>query len=74
VKPDSLIKFLTDESSWLDDLAVITALPKIKFGEAALRNWWRKFGAKQNIDETFQIPQNSLPDSVAKSARRLAAR
>ena len=74
VGSDSLIKFLTDESSFFDDLAVISALPKFKFGEAALRSWWRKFGAKDRKDEIFQIPQSPLPNSVDKSARRLVAR
>lgn len=73
VAPDSLIRFLTDESSYADDLALIAALPKIHFGATIMQSLWRKFAAGNESHEKIQLPYGALPDSVGKPARRLAA-
>jgi lycopene beta-cyclase len=70
VSPDTLIKFLTDESSITDDLAIISALPKVLFGKLGLQSILRKLTAKDEISKSFTI----VSDSVVKPARRLSAR
>lgn len=73
VAPDSLIRFLTDESSYSDDLAVISALPKKQFGKACFKSSQRIFEAQNKTDEEFQISPSNLHNSVDKSAGRLVA-
>ena len=74
VTPDSLIRFLTDESSYSDDLAVINALPKMRFGAAVWRNLRRNFAVGNERDEKNESPHGTLHYSVDKSVRRLFAR
>ncbi len=70
VSPDILVRFLTDESSVSDDLAIISALPKVLFGKLGLQNILRKLVAKDEISKSFTIISNP----VVKPARRLSAR
>ncbi len=70
VSPDSLVRFLTDESSITDDLEIISALPKVLFGKLGLQNILRKLVAKDEISKSFTIISNP----VVKPARRLSAR
>ncbi len=74
VEADALIRFLTDESSYSDDLAVISALPKMPFGAAGLQSLWRKFAAGNERNEEIRVSHGTLHNSVDKSARRLVAR
>ncbi len=74
VKPDVLIRFLTDESSYSDDLAVISALPKMPFGMAGVQSLWRKLLAGNERNEEIRVSYSTLHNSVDKSARRLVAR
>jgi lycopene beta-cyclase len=74
IEPDVLIRFLTDESSYADDLAVISALPKMPFGVAGLQSLWRKLAAGNERNEEIRVSHGSLHNSVDKSARRLVAR
>ena len=74
VAPDSLIRFLTDESTRADDLAVISALPKTAFGAASLQSLWRKFAAGNQKDEKLGASHGTLHNSLDRFARRLAAR
>ena len=74
VKPDALIRFLTDESSYSDDLAVISTLPKLPFGAAGLQSLWRKLVAGNETNEEIRVSHGTLHNSVDKSARRLVAR
>ncbi|NJM53272.1 MAG: hypothetical protein HC846_07680 [Blastocatellia bacterium] len=70
VSPDVLIRFLTDESSIKDDLAIISALPKMLFGKLGLQSILRKLPAKNDQTKSFTI----ISDPVAESARRFSAR
>ncbi len=74
VSPDSLIRFLTDESSYSDDLAVISALPKKSFSAASLQSLWRMITAGSERNEKIRLSQGTLHNSLDKSARRLVAR
>ncbi len=74
VSPDSLIRFLTDESSIADDLAVINALPKLSFGAAGWQSLRRMFVAENERDEKTKSSHGTLHHSLGKSARRLVAR
>ena len=74
VSPDSLIRFLSDESIYSDDLAVISALPKAFFGAASLQSLWRKIAAGSESNERIRVSQDTLHNSLDKSARRLVAR
>lgn len=74
VAPDSLIRFLSDESSTADDLAVINALPKLSFGAAGWHNLRRKFAAANEKDEKNKVAHGTLHHSLDKSAGGLAAR
>ncbi len=74
VSPDSLIRFLTDESSLADDLAVINALPKLGFGNAGWQSLRRKFAAENKRDEKTESSHDTLFHSLGKSARGLVAR
>ncbi len=72
VAPDALIRFLLDESSWRDDLAVVGALPKLQFGIAGWQHLQRKLVGR---DERRQTENNySLSDSVGDSVSRIWAR
>lgn len=73
VSADSLIRFLLDESSLSDDLAMVAAMPKLKFGSLFLRSLWKNPATKNKSDERFQMPKVSLPNSVDSSAGRLVA-
>ena len=70
VNADALIRFLIDESSYSDDLAVILALPKIRFGMASLRSLWHSFKLQDERKQGFKISDDSLRDSVDKPSRR----
>lgn len=74
VEPDSLIRFLLDESSYSDDLTVISSLPKMRFGVASLQSLSRKFTARDKRNEKLQTSHGTLRDSVGEPFRRLAAR
>ncbi|MCY7375421.1 MAG: hypothetical protein LH472_05560 [Pyrinomonadaceae bacterium] len=74
VEPDSLIRFLLDESSYRDDLAVIGALPKMRFGAASLQRLRREFSARKGKNEELQTSHGTLCDSVGEPFHRLAAR
>ncbi len=74
VAPDSLIRFLSDESSYSDDLAVINALPKMRFGAAVWQNLRRSFAARNESDEKIESSHGTLHHSLDKSACGLAAR
>ena len=73
VAPDSLIRFLTDESSMADDLTVINALPKLSFGAAGGQSLRRNFAAASERDEKIRASHGTLHNSLDKSARRLFA-
>jgi lycopene beta-cyclase len=70
VSPDTLIRFLTEESSVTDDLAIISALPKVIFGKLGWQSILRKLTAKDDKTKSFTI----ISDPVAESARRFSAR
>ena len=74
VSPDSLIRFLTEESSAADDLAVINALPKLSFGAAGWQSLRRNFAAASERNEKIQSSHSTLYHSLDKSVRRLVAR
>ena len=74
VSPDSLIRFLTDESLLTDDLAVINALPKLSFGNAGWQSLRRSFAADNERNEKTESAHGTLYNSLGKSARRLVAR
>ncbi len=74
VQPEALIRFLIDESSYSDDLAVIAALPKLPFASAAWQNLWRKLTTENKRDAKTQLSNDSLYNSVDNSARRLVTR
>ncbi|MEO6589524.1 MAG: lycopene cyclase family protein, partial [Pyrinomonadaceae bacterium] len=74
ISPDSLIRFLTDESSAADDLAVINALPKMYFGAAVWRNRRRNFVANHEKDGKIEPAHGTLHHSLDEFARRLFAR
>ncbi len=74
VEPDALIRFLTDESSYSDDLAVISALPKMPFGKAGLQSLWRNIAAGNERNEEIRASHGTLHNPLDKSARRLVAR
>jgi len=74
VSPDSLTRFLTDESSLADDLAVINALPKLSFGTAGWQSLRRNFAADNERDGKTESSHGTLYNSLGKSARRLVAR
>ncbi len=74
VSPDSLIRFLTEESSAADDLAVINALPKLSFGAAGWQSLRRNFAVARERDEKIQTSHGTLYHSLDKSVRRLVAR
>ena len=74
VAPDALIRFLSDQSTLLDDLAVISALPKLAFGAAGLQVLWRNFAAENEKNEKLGQPHGIIFNSLDESARRLAAR
>ncbi len=69
VPADILIRFLSDESSYADDLAIITALPKISFGRLGLKTILKKLIAKNGTAKPLTNIHNPLVDS----ARRLDA-
>lgn len=74
VSPDSLIRFLTEESSAADDLAVINALPKLGFGAAGWQSLRRNLAAASERNEKIQSSHSTLYHSLDKSVRRLVAR
>lgn len=74
VEPDALIRFLTDESSFRDDLAVVSALPKMPFAAAWLQVLWRKIAAEKEGNEELRTSRRALHNPLDKFARRLAAR
>ncbi len=74
VSPDSLIRFLTEESSAADDLAVVNALPKLGFGAAVWQNLRRNFAAAGERNDKIQSAHGALYHSLDKPLRRLAAR
>ena len=70
VNADALIRFLIDESSYSEDLAVVSALPKIRFGMASLRSLWHSFTLQNERNTEFKISDDSLRNSVDKPSRR----
>jgi lycopene beta-cyclase len=70
VSPDVLIRFLTDESSYSDDLAIIAALPKILFGKIGLQSILRKLATKNETPKSF----TALHNPVVKPSQRLSVR
>ena len=70
VSPDILIRFLTEESSYLDDLAIVSALPKLIFGKVAIESIIRKITAKNEKPKSF----TSLHNPVVKPDSRLSVR
>jgi lycopene beta-cyclase len=70
VSPDILIRFLTDESSYSDDLAIIAALPKILFGKIGLQSVLRKLARQNEIPKSF----TTLHNPVVKPSQRLSVR
>jgi lycopene beta-cyclase len=74
VNPDSLIRFLSDESSYSDDLALIIALPKIRFGKAALHSLRLKLTVQDETNKQLQASHGTVFNSVDKPSRRLVAR
>lgn len=74
VQPDALIRFLLDESLLADDLAIISALPKMLFGAAGLRSLRRNFAFENQRDEENRESRGTLYNSVDMSARRLVDR
>ena len=74
VAPDALIRFLTDESTLTDDLAVISVLPKLNFGAAAWQSLRRNALAGNDTNEELQALHGTLRDSLDHTARRLVAR
>ncbi len=70
VSPDVLIRFLTDESSYADDFAIIAALPKILFGKIGLQSILRKLATKNEIPKSF----TTLHNPVVKPSQRLSVR
>ncbi len=70
VSPDTLIRFLTDESTFADDLAIIAALPKIHFGKFGIKTVLRNSAIKNEASKHF----STLYNSVVKPSRRLFAR
>jgi lycopene beta-cyclase len=74
IEPDALIRFLTDESTFADDLAVISALPKMSFGAAGVQSLWRKIAAGTERNEEIRASHGTLRNPLDKSARRLVAR
>ncbi len=74
VSVDSLIRFLTEESSLTDELAVINALPKVSFGKAGWQSLRRIFVAENEKDEKLESSHGTLHNSLDESARRLVTR
>ncbi len=74
VAPDSLIRFLIDESTLADDLAVIAAQPKMVFGKAAIQSLWRWVTEAKKKDGKKRESNNPLPSSLDNSAQRLVTR
>lgn len=72
--PDSLIRFLIDESAFADDLAVIAALPKIVFGKAGIQSLRRRMAGTKKKDEKRRKSSSPLPNTLGNPARRLVAR
>jgi lycopene beta-cyclase len=70
VAPDVLIRFLTDESSYSDDLAIIAALPKILFGKIGLQSILRKLARQNETPKSF----TTLHNPVVKPSQRLSVR
>lgn len=70
VEADTMIRFLIDESSYLDDLAVASALPKIQFGLASIRSLWQSFKSQDERKQGLKISDDSVRDPVDKSSRR----
>lgn len=70
VEPDTLIRFLIDESSYLDDLAVASALPKMRFALATGRRLWHRLRAQDERKQGFEISGDSLRDPMDKPSRR----
>lgn len=70
VSPDVLIRFLTEDSSYLDDLAIVSALPKLIFGKAGIESILSKLMTKNETPKSF----TSLHNPVVKPSRRLSAR
>jgi lycopene beta-cyclase len=70
VSPDVLIRFLTDESSYSDDLAIIAALPKMLFGKIGLQSILRKPARQNETPKSF----TTLHNPVVKPAQRLSVR
>ncbi len=70
VSPDTLIRFLTDESSVADDLAIVAALPKIHFGKLGIQTVLRNLATKNETSKHL----STLCNPVVNSSRRLSAR
>lgn len=70
VDADTLIRFLIDESSYLDDLAVASVLPKIRFGLTSLRTLWNSFNPQDERKKHLKISDDSLRDPMDKPSRR----
>lgn len=74
VEPDALIRFLLDESSYSDDLALVRALPKMRFGKAAWQSLWRKMAVQDERNKELKTSYETVSDSVGKPSRGLVAR
>ena len=64
VTPDALVRFLSEISSWQDDLEIISVLPKIPFGCAALRKTFERFLLPPDEPTSSKI---TVPNALLRS-------
>jgi lycopene beta-cyclase len=75
VAPDSLVRFMIDESSAADDLKVINALPKFPFAKIAASRLVEELSAKfyeKRSNETFDLVSSAVDKPGFSSAARTA--
>ncbi len=70
VSPDTLIKFLADESSVADDLAIMLALPKLRFGILGFQSLMRSLITKDESSEPKKIIHNPMVEPSGRLADR----